>query len=239
MNKYPSQIVYFEREGRDNLGEVLRVVKKTLRKRTDLRALKLVIFTAEGEGPWMAYNQLDDEFDTKIVAVTFPLDYSAKYKDERIFPRIPDKVKKFFDGVGIMVVSPGPLPFDLIEGLEQHNQQMKIIRDAITIFGGGFTLCIQAVLRACDSGLVMPGEQVIAMGGDCAALITAGMTNKFLTKNGISVDEILCKPRKFNIARADRSKSSGPAQEVVSKQEILPPEQAAKALPKADDEAKT
>jgi hypothetical protein len=50
-NKICSQIVYFDSEGRQNLEEVLRVVKKALNKREELRSTKLVIFTAEGQGP--------------------------------------------------------------------------------------------------------------------------------------------------------------------------------------------
>lgn len=226
MNKYPSQIVYFESEGREgNLQQVIRVIKKFLKKRDELRPLKLVIFTARGEGPMIAYKELMT-YSPKIVAVTFPLDFSIKdpNSEDRYFPRIPEQVKKFFAGVGITVISPAPLPLDSIEGLEGHNQEAKVVKDAIALFGGGFTNCVQAVLRACDAGEIMPGERVIAMSGDCAAIITASTAKKFLTPEGLAIHEILCKPRNFTIARQKQAAWPPPTQE------ILPPEGSQKAL---------
>jgi hypothetical protein len=54
---------------------------------------------------------------------------------------------------------------------------------------------------ACDLGEVELGERVIAISGDCAAILTASTTSKFLTKDGISINEIFCKPRTLTIAR--------------------------------------
>ena len=211
-----SQIVYFEREGRENLRYVLRVLKKAFRKRQELRSLKLVIFTAMGEGPALAYNELG-EFDLRIIAVTFPVGFSFKQEggEQRVFPRIPPKVKKFFDGVDIRVLQPATLPFDSIEGLQAHNDQMQVIKDAITLFGGSFTLCVQAVLHACDAGEVEAGELVVAMTGDCAAIVTGSTTAKFLTAGGLSINEILCKPRNLTIAKPKAVATVQPAQQVL------------------------
>ena len=170
----------------------------------------------------LAFKELMD-FSPKILAVTFPLDFSIKSPDseERYFPRIPEQVMKFFVGVGISVIPPASLPLDPISGMDSHNHETKMIKDTITIFGGGFTNCIQAVLRrACDAGEIVPGERVIAMSGDCAAVITACMSNKFLTSEGLSINEILCKPRNFTIARPRQ------APWPPSTQEVLPPQKA-------------
>jgi hypothetical protein len=206
--------VYFENEGNDNLTEVVRIIKKSLKRREELRTLRLVIFTATGRGPWLAYSQLSVH-DVKIVAVTFPLDFSIKQNDgSPLFPRIDAKVEKLFNGVGIAIVPPAPLLFDSINGLDQHNSQMKSIKDAITIFGGGLNLCIQAVVRACDAGFVEKGERVIAMAGDCAIIVTASTTSKFLTcEEGLAVHEILCKPRNLTIARPKARKPVAEMQE--------------------------
>jgi uncharacterized protein len=213
--KYPAQIVYFEREGRENLAEVLRVIKKTMRKRSEVRDLKIVIFTAEGQGPAMAYNSLG-QYDPKMIAVPFPLDFAVKTKDgQQFFPRISSKVKRFFDGVGIAVLPPARLPFDPIDGMDLHNQQMKLVKDTLSLFGGGLTMCVQATLRACDAGEVEPGERVIAMAGDCALIITASTTAKFLTGQGLSVNEILCKARNLTIARVKNVAIPQPAQQVL------------------------
>ncbi len=203
IKKTGAQIVYFESEGRQNLDEVLRIIKKILQKRQELRSRKLVIFTAEGQGPAMAYNKLR-EFRPKMIAVTFPVHFSVKQPDSdvRFFPRISEEIRAFFSGVKIEVVVPPTLPFDLIDGMDAHNQQVQLIAQTIAMFGSGFGLCIQGVLRACDVGLLEEGEQVIAMSGDTAGLFVASTTNHFLNKaKGLQVQEIFCKPHNLTISR--------------------------------------
>lgn len=193
-------ISYFENEGRENWPLVLRLVKRIFQRRSDLRTCKVVIFTAIGEGPAAAYNLLQ-EWDAKIIAVTLPPDFSVVRDEEKVSPRIPPKAQAFFDGVGIPVVT-ARLPFQKIEGATAHNDQMDLIVNALSVFGGSFAQGIQAVLQACDHGLVEVGEKVIAVTGDSAAVMTASTTGKFLTRDdGLAVHEIICKPRNLTIAR--------------------------------------
>ncbi|MGA3128145.1 MAG: hypothetical protein ABSD13_15695 [Candidatus Korobacteraceae bacterium] len=193
-------IFYFEEEGRQNLVQVVRILKRLLRKREGLRSKKFVFFTAFGEGPLIAYNQFQ-EFDVKIIAVTFPRSFMVKVEGKEHHPDLSPKIRAFFDGVGIKVLS-GRLPFDSIEGAEGLNREMKLVKDVLTTISGSFPLCIQAVLQSCDMGEVEPGEQVVAITGDCAALVTASTSNRFLSgDDGLVVNEILCKPRNLNLAR--------------------------------------
>jgi hypothetical protein len=193
-------ILYFEEEGRKNLPQVLRVVKRAFNKRPDLRGCCVVVFTAIGEGPALAYNLLQ-QYDPRIVAVTMPPDFSVQRGEEKLFPRIPEKLRAFFSGVGVSVVT-GRLPFDSIDGCDAHNEQMTLIRNAISLFGGGFAFCVQAVLQACDHGVVEQGERVIAVAGDSAAVITASTTKNFLSReSGLAINEVLCKARNLTIAR--------------------------------------
>lgn len=195
-----SPIVYFDGEGRENLISVIRVVRSRMKKQPQLRALKLVIFTAFGEGPARAYNMLA-EFEPTIIAVTCPPDFTVKRGDEVYKPAIDPKLRKFFDGVGIKVLT-GRLPLDSIEGMDGYNREAQLIRNALSIFGGGVVPCVQAVLQACDMGAVEIGERVIAISGDWAALVTASNTAAALTReHGISINEILCKPSSFDICR--------------------------------------
>jgi hypothetical protein len=198
-----SRIHYFESEGRvNNLEEVLKVLKKTLKSREELRALKIVVFTAEGRGPMLAYNQLG-EFMPKMIAVTFPRGFTVRNPDGHPYcPCIAENVLKFFKGVEIDVIVPPRLPFDPIEGMDGHNQQMRLVSQTIAIFGSGFGLCLQAVMCACDMGLVKEGESVIAFSGDTAGLFVASPTKRFLSvQHGLAVQEIFCKPRKLTVSR--------------------------------------
>jgi hypothetical protein len=218
MNK-PSSISYFDYEGRQNLPHVLRVVKRALKIRLELRAMQLIIFTATGDGPALAYGQLH-QYEPRIVAVTFPPDFHVRRREgEVFFPRVEPKLEMFFKGVGIKTIT-GRLPFDKIENLQSHNEQMRLIRDVLTLFGGSFSLSIQSVLSACDFGAVAIGEKVISITGDTASIVTASTTQKFLTKEqGLVVNEILCKPRNLTLSRATaQGESSTTSENVAEKQ---------------------
>lgn len=211
INTQTSQsIVYFEREGRENLTQVLRVVKRAFRKRVELRSLKIVVFTAIGEGPALSYNLLQ-EYTPQIIAVTFPSDFYIVREGKKICPNIPDKIQALFDGLGIKVIR-SRLPFEEIDGVPGYNEQMKLIKDSLSVFGGGFVPCIQAVLQACDHDAIRVGEKVISITGDSAAIITASTTKTFLSKeSGLVVNEILCKARNLTIARGSQPKTPEPA----------------------------
>jgi hypothetical protein len=197
---YDNPIRYFPSEGRENLVSVLRVVRKRLSRKPELRGLKIVIFTAYGEGPARAFKMFE-EHDPKIIAVTCPPEFTFKHADHTYKPQIDPKLRKFFDGVGITVLT-GRLPFDNIEGMEAHNREMHVLRNALSIFGGGVVPCLQAVLQACDMGAVEIGERVIAISGDWAVLMTASTTNcAFSKERGVSINEIFCKPNRFDICR--------------------------------------
>jgi len=201
------RIQYFESEGRENLPSVIKYVKnylKTFRLPTgDLlpgRPNKIVCMTFRGEGPMLAYHQLFKE-DVTIVAVLFPSTYRVVSKDSITYSELPDKVRKFFDGVGIRVIRTR-LPFDEITGADAHNKEMTALKRTLAVFGGSVPLAIQAVLQATDSGEVMSGEQVIAFTSDTALVVTASTTKDFLSQSsGLLVNEILCKPKKFTIIR--------------------------------------
>jgi hypothetical protein len=203
-----SSIVYFDREGNEALGDVLKILKRTFRKREDLRSHKIVFFTAVGRGPAIAYSQLE-EYDPKIIAVTFPPTFTVRHGDEQVCPQIPEKIARYFRGVGIRVIT-GRLPFDEIEGATTHNQEMTLITNVLSLFGGSFRHCVQAVLQACDAGAVEPGEDVISVTGDCAAVVTAAYTKNFLAKDGgLVIREILCKPRTERTTLGYRNRNSG------------------------------
>lgn len=52
----------------------------------------------------------------------------------------------FFNGVGIRVLT-NRLPFDPIQSAQAHNNEMQLIKDVLTVFGGGFRGCVRVVIR--------------------------------------------------------------------------------------------
>lgn len=79
---------------------------------------------------------------------------------------------------------------------------MKAIKETLGLVSGGLHLCVQAVLMATDSGVVMPGEKVIAMSAD-TSIITFGTNSTFLfhPSRGLNIHKIICKPLNFSISR--------------------------------------
>jgi hypothetical protein len=201
----PRKVQYFESEGRENLLLVIKNIKAFLRPPDDQEVSlpnKIVFMTREGEGPMLAHSQLQAE-NLKIIAVTFPRHYTGRRPDNSVFmPEISEKVQRFFKAFDIPIVT-NRLPFDDINGAESHNREMALLRSALALFGGSIPLAIQAVLQAADAGYVEVGERVIAATGDTALLVTASTTRLFLEKDsrGLSVNEIICKPRVLNMTR--------------------------------------
>jgi len=197
----PNPITYFDTEGSDNLAHVIKILKKTLERRTELRTSKLIFLTAEGRGPAMAYSALE-AFDPKIIAVTFAPGACAKKDGKPYIPKIPERARKFFEGVEIPILS-SRLPLDALGSWTSYaDSKSKVIVDTLSLFGGSVHLAIQAVLQACDMGYVEIGELVFAITGDCILLVLASSTALFLTPNqGLVIEEILCKPRRFTLTR--------------------------------------
>jgi hypothetical protein len=156
--------------------------------------------TFRGEGPLLAYHELLDD-DLTVVAVLFPPTYRVVKDNTVTYSEIPDKIRKFFDGVGVRIIR-SRLPFDEITGAESHNKEMSALKKTLAVFGGSMPLAIQAVLQATDSGEVCSGEQVVAITSDTALVVTASTTKDFISPTaGLQVNEIICKPRRYTIAR--------------------------------------
>ena len=89
------------------------------------------------------------------------------------------------------------------------------------------SLCVQAVVMACDAGEVARSEHVIALTSDTAILAQAAPTRYMLTE--FAVREILCKPAIYTIGRKEtpdpRFQLDAPAKDKVLEGEILPPEE--------------
>jgi hypothetical protein len=218
------RVQHFDSEGRENLPNVIKNVKNYLRalQATGNNSLpKLVFLTGQGEGPMIAYNQLGG-LNVTIIAVTFPPGFHVRINEKEVhYPQISERVRKFFAGVEIPVIT-GRLPFDNMDGADSHNREMGLLCNAFALFGGSMPLAIQAVLQATDSGLVKTGEQVIAVTSDTAALMTASTTEHFLGRTcGMMVNEIICKPRIFTITRRSQYPQLRPE---LSEAEIAPPE---------------
>lgn len=205
--QFSAATTYFLQEGRDNLRECLKSVFQTAKVQN---ITKLVIFTARGEGVRLALDEfcsLDEYKHVKLVAVTFP--QGKKFTDPSGNPiavNIDDDNVNLFRAKEIPVVR-AHMPFDPIAPLYKQRgvlgQDLSLIGEALNMFGGGMSLCVQAIVMACDAGEVRLGEHVIALSSDTAILAQAASTGRMLEE--LVIREVLCKPVVFSVGRKENA----------------------------------
>lgn len=184
---------YFWQEGKPNLHDCLRIAFEAAKKH-DVR--KIVIFTGVGDGIRAACQEfLSQEryADISIVAVTFP--HGHKHD-------MSDMDNEWIASQGIPLVR-AHLPFDPIKTQYQGHgilgKDFSLVGNVLTIFGGSMSLCVQAVLMACDAGIVRKGEHVISVTSDTSILVRSAPTSHLLTD--FIVREIFCKAVVMNISK--------------------------------------
>lgn len=210
MSSAPKEEVtyYFPHEGRDFMEPC---IDQTLAYCSKNTIAKVVMFTATGDGPLYASEKmLSQEFaDIKIIAITPPAG-----KPYKIDPQDPTKGvaragilnparKMVLTSSGINVHS-AHLPFKGIQSPEGHISEWAKVGEALGILGGGFALCIQAILIACDAGEVDVGERVVALTADTSIVALATRTDSFISpREGFLLEHVICRPCKYNISKRE------------------------------------
>jgi len=223
-NSFRLPVTYFLGEGKLNLQECL---KASFEAAVFHGVQKIVIFTSAGEGVKMA---LDDfisrpEYSSiRLIAVTFPT--GMKFTDingNRTSPKISKADRQLFAERHVPVVK-AHLPFEPIKaafGRGFLGQDLCLIGNALGIFGGGMSLCVQAVLMACDAGLIKEGDHVISTTSDTAILARASSTEDFLSE--FILRQIVCKPAILTIGKKEQGVSL-PAESKEGDEETRTPE---------------
>jgi hypothetical protein len=205
MNQAVGSITYFAEEGKRNLGECLRLSFETL---VQFGLEKLVIFTGVGEGIQQALDEYLSQpayEHLKVVGVTFAQGFEVKQNGEATAHTFPAELRSSFLQKGIPIVR-AHLPFDPISmQYQQHGvlaQDLGIVGNALNIFCGSMSLCVQALLMACDAGEVEIGEHVVVMTSDTALIARAAPTSRLLTD--LIVRQIICKPAFLTVAKSEK-----------------------------------
>jgi hypothetical protein len=188
---------YFWQEGKKNLHDCLRIAFEAA-KAHDVTTI--VIFTGIGQGVRAAQQDFvsqEQYSHIRIVAVTFPHGHPH-----------PNDISQ--EDLEWMTVSRIPLirahlPFDPIRAQYQGHgilgQDFGLLGNVVNIFGGGMSLAVQAVLMACDAGIVQKGEHVISLTADTAILVRSAPTSNLLTD--FIVREIFCKAVFMDISKKE------------------------------------
>jgi hypothetical protein len=197
---------YFLQEGQENMRECLKIAFQVAKQQN---ISKVVIFTARGDGIRLALQEfcsLDEYKNIRPVAVTFPFGKHFTKPDGNVLRvAIEEADERLFRESSVPVIR-AHMPFDPIAPLSYKQggnlgQDLSLIGEALNIFGGSMSLCVQAILMACDAGAVGLGEHVIACTSDTAILAQGTCTRHMLGQ--LVIREVLCKPAVLTVGRKE------------------------------------
>jgi len=195
---------YLEGEGRRMLGACLAVAFEYAEREA---VEKIVMFTATGEGPLLAAKEFLPRYPSVlVVAVTPPVGRAYASPDQPgqlVGAGIIGERRQFLTDLGIPIVA-AHLPFkEVYTGHDsERRSEWSRVAEALSIFGGGLPLAVQAVLMATDAGELEPRERVIAMTADTAITVRASRTETFLSPfEGLLIEHIICRPMRFDISK--------------------------------------
>jgi hypothetical protein len=198
------QTIYVDSEGRPSMEACIRASFEFCR---DHGIGKVVLFTSTGDGAMFAVDNFltrEDFSLIQMVAVTPPAGKPYRLtpddnKSALVSSGVQPARKDFLRDMGVPVIS-AHMPFKVTTGASPPVWNESA--EAFGVLGGGFSLCVQAVLMACDAGEVEMGERVVAASADTSIVAIASRTELFLAPHhGLLVEHIVCRPRRFNISK--------------------------------------
>ncbi len=203
MGSEQRSIVYFSAEGAENRKQTITLAAERAR---ELGLGSLVIFTSQGEGAYEALEVLGSA-GPKVVAVTYPSEkvFYQRKKDsdelEELRVGVPEDREKELEARGAVIVR-AALPFaEIFVAPGTTDPKLAAIRGTLDLFGGGMTLCVQAVLMACDKGAVRGEEEIVACAADTAVVVKACHEEDLFTPWGLEIREVIAKPRLLTITK--------------------------------------
>ncbi|MDP2168007.1 MAG: pyruvate kinase alpha/beta domain-containing protein [Thermodesulfovibrionales bacterium] len=185
------KVLYFEKPGRDNTSECLRVVKDAIRQAGHKH---LVVASTGGETGVLFSHALKDT-GINLVVVT----HSAGFKEPNSVELSRDTEDEI-TGSGAKVFRGTMLTHSIdtaFSGKFSGYSLTQIVANTLRRFGEGSKVCCECVMMAADAGLIPEEEEVLAVAGtargaDTVLLVKSCASKRFLE---LKVLEILAKPR--------------------------------------------
>jgi len=184
MKKMEEKIVYFEKPGKENTEEVIKLVLERARSRNIKR---IVLASTRG---YTAKSFLDAVEGIDIHLVVVPWQFNFKKEGENPFPEAlvkELKEKKHTVHFGTM----------LFHTSELYGTNIPMsLANILRVCGQGMKVCVEIIMMACDGGCIKSGEKVLVVtgthrGADFAAVATAASSTNV---NALRINEIICKP---------------------------------------------
>ena len=184
-----SRIVYFEKPGRRNTDELLRLARE---RAEELEIRDIIVASSRGRTGLKAVEVFQGY---NVVVIGLP--QAAGYPSSWVMG--PENKQKIEELGGKVLIGVGPFA-SLGRALWKwygHVTLTWLMADTLRVFGEGAKVCVEIALMAVDADLVSPEREVIAIGGtgtgaDTALVIKPAGTSDFFK---LEVREIIAKPR--------------------------------------------
>jgi len=182
------KIVYFEKQGKQNTDEVLRIA----RKRADELGIKTILVSSTWG--YTGLKAVDVFRGMKVIIVT---EATGNYTLD--VQEVSAENQEIIRGKGGIILTTTHA-FAGIDRAMRNKFGMYLLADVISqtlrVFGEGIKVCCEIALMAADGGLVSTEEDVISIAGshkgaDAAVVLKPVNTHNFFN---LQVKEILCKP---------------------------------------------
>lgn len=186
-------MILFEKPGRDNSGEALRIA---VRRARELNSC-LVVATGSGETARLALEKAKEEgFTGPIVAVGSVFDYKTIPQGGN---KMSEQTRKELIEAGVTLVFASHVLSGVERGLSTRMSGIypaELMAHTLRMFGQGTKVCVECSIMALDAGALPWQKPVVAVGGtgkgaDTACVLTPAHANDVLATR---VHEILCKP---------------------------------------------
>ncbi len=180
--------MYFESMGKENTDTCIELA---LKRAEELNITNVVVASTTG---YTIQQLLKQNPSMNVVCVTHSFGFRKDKEDEFEVDR-NELVKK-----GVKVLTTTHLMAGLNRGVRNRyggTSFSDVVADTLRMFSQGVKVCVEIAVMALDSGLVPPGEKVVAIGGtgrgaDTALVVVPAHSQDFFETR---ILEVICMPR--------------------------------------------
>ena len=187
-----SEILYFDRPGKENTGAVVQVVRQ---RAAELGVRHVVVASTSGATALQAREALEGT-DTAVVCVGEHCGFWGG-DSQKMTPQRRAELES--RGVSVLIASHALSGVGRsVTGKFGGVSHTEIIAHTLRQFGGeGIKVAVEVSIMAADAGLIATDREVIALGGtgsgsDAAVVLKAAHMNNYFD---LEIREILARPR--------------------------------------------
>lgn len=179
--------MYFENAGKENTDTCLELA---LKRAQELKVKYVVVASTTG---YTIQKMMEKNPSVKVICVTHQMGFRDDREDEFELDR--EELKK----KGVTVLTMTHLMAGLNRGARNRyggSTLSDVVADTLRMFSQGVKVCVEISVMALDSGLLPPGEKVVAVGGtgrgaDTALVVIPAHSHKFFETR---ILELICMP---------------------------------------------